>query len=49
MLNEPASRQKLFNAGADAVGSAPEELLAAGKADMARWGKVITEANIKAE
>ena len=49
VLNEPAARQKLFNAGADVVGSTPEELLAAGKADMARWGKVITEANIKAE
>lgn len=49
VLNEPAARQKLFNAGADVVASTPEELLAAGKADMARWGKVITEANLQAE
>ena len=49
VLNEPSTRQKLFNAGADVVGSTPEELLAAGKADMVRWAKVITEAGIQAE
>jgi len=47
VLNGPAAKKKLFAAGAEVVGSTPEELLAAGKADMARWGKVITEAGIK--
>ena len=48
-LNQPDIKSRFFNAGSEAVGSSPEELGAAMKADLARMEKIIREANIKAE
>jgi hypothetical protein len=39
----------LIAAGSDSVGSTPEEFLAFVKSELARWGKVIHENNIRAE
>lgn len=47
VLNAAEVKEKLFNTGAEVVGSSPEDLLAAGRADMARWGKVIKDAGIR--
>jgi tripartite-type tricarboxylate transporter receptor subunit TctC len=46
-LNAPEVKEKLFNTGAEAVGTSPEQLTAAGQSDMARWGKVIRDAGIR--
>lgn len=48
VLNQPEIKQKFFVAGADVVGSTPAELSASIKANMARWGKVIKDAGIRA-
>jgi tripartite-type tricarboxylate transporter receptor subunit TctC len=47
VLDKPEVKEKLFNVGVEAVGSTQEQFLAAIKADMARWGKVIKDANIR--
>jgi tripartite-type tricarboxylate transporter receptor subunit TctC len=49
ILNTPDVREKLIAAGSDPVGSTPEEFLAFVKSELARWGKVIRENNIRAE
>lgn len=49
VLNLPAVRDKLLSTGTEVVGSSPEQLLAAGQADMARWGRVIRELGIKSD
>ena len=46
VLANPGMKQKLIASGAEVVGGTGEELLAAGKADVVRWRKVITEAHI---
>jgi tripartite-type tricarboxylate transporter receptor subunit TctC len=43
------ARERLVNAGAEAVANTPEQFAAMIKVDMARWEKVIREAGIKAE
>ncbi len=48
-LNKPDVKEKLLNAGIEAVGSTPAQLTAAIKTDMARWSKVIKDANIRAD
>lgn len=48
-LNSPDVREKLVAAGSDPVRSTPEEFLACVKLELARWGKVIKENNIRAE
>lgn len=40
-LNAAETKKRFLNAGLETVGSSPEQLLAAVKADMAKWGKVI--------
>ena len=40
------ARQRVLNAGMEAVGSSPEEFAAVIKADMAKWGKLIKDAGI---
>ncbi len=45
----PDVRQKLLEQGADAVGSTPEELDMAVKAELKRWAQVIRDAKIKLE
>jgi len=47
VLTAPETRERLANAGAQAVGSSPAELGAAVRADMERWRKVIRSANIR--
>ncbi len=49
MLNAPEVKEKLFTMGVEVIGSSPEELASWLKADMARMGKVIREAGIRAE
>ena len=48
-LNRPNTKEKLFSAGMEVVGSSPSESVATIKADMARMSKVIKDAGIKAE
>jgi tripartite-type tricarboxylate transporter receptor subunit TctC len=47
ILHMPEVKDRLFNTGAEVVGSSPAELLATGKADMARWGKLIRDLGIR--
>lgn len=49
MLNQPDVKEKLFKAGLQTVGSSPEELAAKVKSEMARLGKVINLAGIRAD
>ena len=49
VLKTPDVRDKLIAAGSDPVGSTPEEFAAYVKAELARWGKVIRENNIRSE
>jgi tripartite-type tricarboxylate transporter receptor subunit TctC len=48
-LNNPEARERLFRAGVEAVGSTPEQFAATLKTEMARWGKLIRDAGIRAE
>jgi len=48
-LNSPDLRGKLVEAGADPVGSTPEEYTAFIKTEIAKWAKVINAAGIKGE
>ena len=48
-LNMADVKQKLFNSGAEVVGSSPEEFGTTIKSEMARLGKVIKDAGIRAE
>jgi tripartite-type tricarboxylate transporter receptor subunit TctC len=49
ILNTPDVREKLVAAGSDPVGSTPEEFLAYVRLELARWGKVIRDNNIRPE
>jgi tripartite-type tricarboxylate transporter receptor subunit TctC len=49
VLKQPDFRERIANMGADVVGSTPEEFGAFMKSESAKWGRVIREANIKAE
>ncbi|MBI3937846.1 MAG: tripartite tricarboxylate transporter substrate binding protein [Betaproteobacteria bacterium] len=49
VLDQPSVKERFFNAGIDVVGSSPEELAATVKSQMARLGKVIKDAGIRAE
>jgi tripartite-type tricarboxylate transporter receptor subunit TctC len=40
-------RERLFNAGTEAIGSSPEELAATMRSDMAKWGKLIRAAGLR--
>ena len=48
-LNMPEAKDQFFKSGSETVGSSPAELAVAMKAEIARWGKVIKDAGIKAE
>ena len=48
-IHRPEVKEKLLGAGVEPVGNSPEEFGAYVKADMARWGKVIKDAGIRAE
>ena len=49
VLNQPEVKQKVFDFGSEVVGNSPAEALAIIKADMARMGRVIRDAGIRAE
>ena len=49
VLNKPEVKERFVRAGSEVVASSPAELAAAIKADMARMGKVIKAAGIRAE
>lgn len=49
VLQQPDFREKITGMGADVVGSTPAQFGAFMKAESDKWGKVIREANIKAE
>ncbi len=49
VLNSPEVKEKFFKAGVEVVGSSPEKFAAAITSDMARMGKVIKAAGIRAE
>ena len=46
-LHKPEVKEKLFNISVEAVGGPPDQLLAAVKMEMAKWGKVIKDSNIR--
>ena len=48
-LNAPDVREKLLAAGSEPVGSTPEEFLAYVRLELARWGKVIRDNNIRSD
>lgn len=49
MLGQAEIKEKMFNAGVEAAGTAPEQLIATVNAEMARLGKLIKDANIRDE
>jgi tripartite-type tricarboxylate transporter receptor subunit TctC len=49
VLNMPDVRERLVAAGSEPVGNTPEEFLAYVKLELARWGKLIRDNNIRAE
>jgi tripartite-type tricarboxylate transporter receptor subunit TctC len=46
-LQEPNTKQTLFNSGVVSVGSTPEEFGAFMQASVAKWGKVIRDSRIR--
>jgi tripartite-type tricarboxylate transporter receptor subunit TctC len=42
-------KEKFFNAGMEPVGNTPEQFGATVKSEMAKWGKVIRDADIRAD
>jgi len=49
VMQQPDFRERIANMGAGVVGSTPEQFGAFMKSESAKWGRVIREANIKAE
>ena len=49
VLNRAAVKERHFVAGVETVASSPGELLSTMKSDIARWSKVIKDANIRVE
>ncbi len=49
VLQSTEARERLFNAGVEAVGSTPEQFAATLKLEMTKWGKVIKDAGIRSE
>ena len=49
VLNTPDVREKLVAVGSEPVGSTPEAFLSYVKSELARWGKVIRDNNIRGE
>ena len=48
-LDDADIKTRYFNAGVETVGSTPEELAALLTAEMAKWGRLIKESNIRAD
>jgi tripartite-type tricarboxylate transporter receptor subunit TctC len=49
VLKTPEIRERLVASGSDPVGSTPEQFSAHVKTELARWGKVIRDNNIRSE
>ena len=49
VLQQADFRDRISSMGADVIGSTPDQFGAFMKSESAKWGKVIREANIKAE
>ena len=49
VLNRPEMKDRLLTSGVEVVAGSPEQLAAAVKSDMARTGKVIKDAGIRAD
>lgn len=49
VLNRADVKEKFLNVGVEVVGSSPEELAAKVKSDMARLGKLIQDAGLRAD
>ena len=49
ILRAPDMREKFISMGAEPVGSSQEQFGAFIKSEIAKWGKVIRDANIKPE
>lgn len=49
ILNTPDVRDKLIAAGSEPVGNTPEAFSAYVKSELARWGRIIRENNIRGE
>jgi tripartite-type tricarboxylate transporter receptor subunit TctC len=49
VLNRAEVKERHFAAGVETVASSPGELLSTMKSDIARWSKVIKDANIRVE
>jgi tripartite-type tricarboxylate transporter receptor subunit TctC len=49
MIQSPEFRERLVKAGADPVGGSIDDFRQRLKAETDRWGRVIKEANVKAE
>ena len=48
-VQSPEAKTRFLNAGVESVGSTPEDLAAAAKADFTVWSRVVKDAGIKAE
>jgi tripartite-type tricarboxylate transporter receptor subunit TctC len=48
-LNRAEVKKRFFNNGAETLGTSPAELAASVKSDLAKWGKVIKDAGIRAD
>ena len=49
MLDDPKTRERLFQVGADPVGGSPESFAERYRADHKMWGEFIRETGIKHE
>lgn len=49
LMNAPETKKALFDAGVEPAPSSPEEMASYMAQELARWGKVVKDANIKLE
>ena len=49
VLQQPDFRDRIVNMGADVIGSTPDQFGAFMKSESTKWGRIIREANIRAE
>lgn len=49
LLGQRETKDRFFELGLQPVGTSPDQLMAAVKAEMTKWGKVIREAGIRAD
>jgi len=49
VLQRPDIKEIFFKAGSETMGGSPQQFAATIKSEMAKWGKVINDANIRAE